>query len=87
MKIEGRPLIRISRIQTKLKGPLKSLLGRDKRREMPGLHGKFDSLWTGPYIIYELAGANSFYLNNMDGEKLVLPMNGRLLNIFFYEAI
>ena len=26
----------------------------DKRREKPGKHEKFDSLWLGPYIIYHV---------------------------------
>ena len=34
----------------------------DKRREKPGKHGKFDSLWKGLFIIRDTAGTNSFYL-------------------------
>ena len=32
----------------------------DRRNEKPGNHGKFDSLWLGPYIIREAVGQNSF---------------------------
>ena len=39
----------------------------DKRREKLRKHGKFDSLSLGPFIIYDVAGTNSFLLNNMDG--------------------
>ena len=39
----------------------------DKRREKRGKHGKFDSLWLGPYIIYDMVGINSFLLNIMEG--------------------
>jgi hypothetical protein len=59
----------------------------DKRREKPGNHGKFDSLWTGPYIIQSSAGRNSFYLNRLDGENLALPVNGQLPKLFFTEVI
>ena len=48
----------------------------DKRREKLGKHGKFDSLWLGPFIIYGVAGTNSFLLNNMDGERLTFPVMG-----------
>jgi ribonuclease HI/transposase InsO family protein len=59
----------------------------DKRREKPGSHGKFDSLWAGPYIIQDVAGKNSFVLSRLDGEKLPLPVNGQLLKLFFNEVI
>jgi hypothetical protein len=59
----------------------------DKRREKPGSHGKFDSLWAGPYIIQDIAGKNSFFLSRLDGEKLPLPVNGQLLKLFFNEVI
>ena len=59
----------------------------DKRREKPGKHGKFDSLWTGPYLIDSIAGTNSFNLSHLDGEILPLPVNGQLLKIFFKADI
>jgi transposase InsO family protein len=59
----------------------------DKRKEKPGKHGKFDSLWTGPYIIHDVVGLNSFCLSRMDGEKLTLPVNGQLLKLFFNDII
>ena len=59
----------------------------DKWRENPGKHGKLDSLWMGPSIIYEIAGANSFLLNTMEGEKLLLPVNGKQLKLFFNDPI
>ena len=34
----------------------------DSRREEKGKHGKFDSLWQGPYIIYGYRGNNAFFL-------------------------
>jgi hypothetical protein len=59
----------------------------DKRREKPRNHGKFDSLWIGPYIIQGTAGENYFCLNRLDGEKLLLPINSQLLKLFFSEMI
>jgi len=59
----------------------------DKRREKPGKHGNLDSLWLGPYIIDEIAGMNSFYLNDLEGERLSLPVNGFLLKLFFAETV
>ena len=59
----------------------------DKRSEKPGKHGKFDSLWTGPYLIHSIAGTNSFNLSHLDGEVLLLPVNGQLLKLFFEADI
>ena len=55
----------------------------DKRREKPGKHGKFDSLWLGPFVIRDVAGPNSFHLSHLDGEPMNLLVNGQQLKIFF----
>jgi hypothetical protein len=55
----------------------------DARREDPGKHGKFDNLWFGPYKIAAVEGKNSFSLQNLDGEILEAPVNGRYLKHFF----
>ena len=34
----------------------------DSRREDKGKHGKFDSLWQGPYIIQSAIGPNALFL-------------------------
>ena len=49
-----------------------TVLSWEKRREKLGKHGKFDSLWLGPFIIYDIVGTNSFLLNNMDRGKVYL---------------
>ena len=59
----------------------------DKQREKPGKHGKFDSLWLGPYIIDEVERTNYFYINDLEGERLSLPVNGFLLKMFFAKTI
>jgi hypothetical protein len=55
----------------------------DKGREKPGKHGKFDSLWLGPYVIREIAGPNSFHLSHLDGEPINILRNGQQLKFFF----
>jgi hypothetical protein len=64
MKPKEKPSIRVSEIRVKSRGPSTShlrprtfqkddmVLLWDKRKEKPGKHGKFDSLWMGPYIIH-----------------------------------
>ena len=34
----------------------------DSRRENKGKHGKFDSLWQGPFVIQATMGPNAFLL-------------------------
>jgi hypothetical protein len=52
----------------------------DSRNEYKGNHGKFDSLWKGPYMIQAFRGNNTFLLNNSDGTNLPGGLvNGRML--------
>ena len=52
----------------------------DARNEDKGKHGKFDNLWTGPYMIQAFRGNNAFLLNKADGSDLPgAPVNGRML--------
>jgi hypothetical protein len=52
----------------------------EARNEEKGKHGKFDHLWTGPYMIQDFRGNNVFFLNNVDGLDLPgAPVNGRML--------
>jgi hypothetical protein len=54
----------------------------DARNEDKGKHGKFDHLWTGPYMIQAFRGNNAFLLNNVDGSDLPgAPVNGRMLKL------
>jgi hypothetical protein len=54
----------------------------DSRREDHGKHGKFDNQWLGPFKIDAIEGKNSFSLQNLNGDLLELPMNGRFLKHF-----
>ena len=56
----------------------------DATRQKKGQHGKFDALWTGPYVIAEVCHNNTFVLHHLDGEILAGgPFNGRFLKIYF----
>jgi hypothetical protein len=44
-----------------------------RRLEFPG---KFDALWTGPYIIKEVFPNNSIQLKNLDGLEFPIRTNG-----------
>jgi len=55
----------------------------DKRREKPGMHQKFDSLWLGPYYIEEIFGLDSFHLTTAEGRMMSLPENASLLKHYF----
>lgn len=55
----------------------------DKRREPKGLHGKFDSLWRGPFTIHRVAGEDSFILAYNNGTPFAQPYNGQNLKYYF----
>jgi hypothetical protein len=91
-------LDQMARNQEKIKGTLDQkarqrifkerdqVLMWDKRNEKPGMHKKFDSLWTERYQIESEAGVNSFNLATLEGEKLLLPINKYLLKPYFPEG-
>jgi hypothetical protein len=54
----------------------------EARKEDVGKHGKFDHLWFGPFKIAAVEGRNSFSLENLNGEILEAPINGRFLKHF-----
>eukprot|EP00253_Pinus_taeda_P031551 PITA_31551 len=52
----------------------------DALKEKKGNHGKFDALWTGPFIISQIQGNNTFVLQGMEGEIVFDgPVNGQFL--------
>eukprot|EP00253_Pinus_taeda_P021728 PITA_21728 len=56
----------------------------DSRRENKGKHGKFDSLWRGPFLIQAVQGNNTYFLKNLDETDLDEgPVNGRMLKHYF----
>ena len=59
----------------------------DKRREKPGKHGKFDSLWKDSFTIRCTTGTNYFLFNTMDGETLSFPVNGKHLKPFYQNNL
>ena len=48
----------------------------DARKEQKGKHGKFDSLWFGPFIVLKILENNTFILQTLEGEELSNPVNG-----------
>jgi hypothetical protein len=54
----------------------------EARKEDTRKHGKFDHLWFGPFKIAAIKGRNSFSLENLNGEILEAPINGRYLKHF-----
>lgn len=54
----------------------------DKQRELKGAHGKFESLWKGPFFNHEVKGPNSFKLAYVDGTVLPLSYNGQHLKLY-----
>ena len=56
----------------------------DVVRQNKGKHGKFDSLWIGPFVIDQVYKNNTFELQNMEGEEVFNgPVNGRFLKLYF----
>lgn len=55
----------------------------DALKEKKGNHGKFDAFWTGPFIISQIQGNNTFILKSMGGEAVFYgPVNGRFLKVY-----
>jgi len=56
----------------------------DAARQEKGKHGKFDALWTGPFVISLVQQNNTFVLQNIAGEEVPGgPFNGRFFKIYF----
>ena len=57
----------------------------DAYRRDKGKHGKFDTLWTGPFIISQVLQNNTFLLQNLEGNEVFGgPVNGRFLKTYLY---
>ena len=52
-----------------------------------GLHGKFDSLWRGPFKIKEVCGKYSFILSYVSGTQLTLAYNGQHLKHYHEQKV
>ena len=56
----------------------------DAVRKDKGKHGKFDSLWIGPFVIAQGQQNNTFKLQNLKGEEVIDgPVNGLFLKLYF----
>ena len=54
----------------------------DAWKEEKGKHGKFDNLWIAPFTVIKILGNNTFVLQNLNGEEIAGPINGRFLKYF-----
>ena len=53
-------------------------------RQEKGKHGKFDYLWTCPFMITQVQNNNTFILQNLEGDEVFgAPVNGRFLKLYF----
>jgi hypothetical protein len=59
------------------KNPKLIKIGKGSSTSHPG-QGLFRQIRS--YIIHDMAGPNAFYLSQLNGKKLNLPVNGKLLN-------
>jgi len=56
----------------------------DALKENKANHGKFDALWTGPFVIAQVKMNNTFILHNLEGEGVFDGrVNGRFLKLYF----
>jgi len=56
----------------------------DALQEKKGNHGKFDALWTWPFVISQVQENNTFMLQGLEGEFVFDgPVNGRFLKVYF----
>ena len=59
-----------------------AVLRWDARNDEKGKHEKFDNLWLGPFTIIMILGNITFVLQNLHGDEIVGPVNGRFLKYF-----
>jgi hypothetical protein len=56
----------------------------DAARQEKGKDGKFEALWTGPFVITTVQQNNTFVLQTLSGEAVAGgPFNGHFLKIYF----
>eukprot|EP00253_Pinus_taeda_P020727 PITA_20727 len=55
----------------------------DKAHEDKGKHTKFQKMWVRPFLVYEKIGHSTFILQDLQGLRGSLPVNGLILKKFF----
>ena len=58
------------------------VLRKDAQKDEKGKHGKFDNLWIGSFTVIKIFGNNTFVLQNLNGQEIAGPVNGRFLKYF-----
>jgi hypothetical protein len=60
----------------------------DTLRQDKGKHNKFDSLWTGPFMITQVQHNSTFILQSLGGEEMFGgPVNGQFMNSILSKAV
>eukprot|EP00253_Pinus_taeda_P033477 PITA_33477 len=60
------------------------VLKLDAFKEKKCNHGKFDSLWTGPFFIAQIQQNNTFIMHSLEGGDVFgSPVNGQFLKLYF----
>jgi len=55
----------------------------DKAHEEKGKHTKFQKMWLGPFQNVEVIGPSTFMLQDLEGRRDSLPVNGQILKMYF----
>ena len=58
----------------------------DNPRAEKGKHTKFQHLWIGPYLVTEKLGPATYKLQDLQGLKESLPINGLCLKHYFTQS-
>ena len=53
------------------------------RLQDKGKHGKFDPIWLGPYLIDSSWGNDSYFIKDLSGNLLELPVHGQFMKRYF----
>ena len=53
------------------------------RLQEKGKHGKFDPIWLGTYMVDSLWGDDSYFIKDLSGNFLELPVHGKFMKIYF----
>ena len=60
----------------------------DAIRQDKGKHGKFNSLWIGPFVIAQVLKNNNFKLHSLEGEEVFDgPVLGSSRSSILFEAL
>jgi hypothetical protein len=62
------------------------LLMWDRKIDKQGNHGKFHSFWKGHFQVESIFGTNYSHLSHLDKEDIQFHVNGKSLNMYYYNG-